>query len=76
MDNSHIRFLGHNFNCLDNHGHAAGTKVKVHVDFGNVILQDNEEDGMVGGVVSFILYKGNQSPDHTYGRMNTCLLTS
>jgi spermidine/putrescine transport system ATP-binding protein len=58
-DTSHVRFLGHNFKCRDNHGFAANTKVKVKVDFGDVILQDNEEDGMLGGVVSFILYKGN-----------------
>jgi spermidine/putrescine transport system ATP-binding protein len=58
-DSSHVRFLGHNFKCNDDHGFAAGTKVKVQVDFNNVILQDNEEDGMLGGVVSFILYKGN-----------------
>jgi spermidine/putrescine transport system ATP-binding protein len=58
-DTSHVRFLGHNFKCRDNHGFAVNTKVKVEVDFGDVILQDNEEDGMLGGVVSFILYKGN-----------------
>jgi spermidine/putrescine transport system ATP-binding protein len=59
VDNSHVRFLGYNFKCKDNHGLAAGTKVKVQVDFSDVVLQDNEEDGMLGGIVSFILYKGN-----------------
>ena len=33
--------------------------VKVEVDFDKVILQDNEEDGMLTGEVKFILYKGN-----------------
>ena len=33
--------------------------VKVNVEFSNVNLQDNQEDGMLSGVVSFILYKGN-----------------
>ena len=59
VDNSHVRFLGNIFKYNDNHGLAAETKVKVHVEFGHVILQDNEEDGMLGGVVRFILYKGN-----------------
>jgi spermidine/putrescine transport system ATP-binding protein len=29
------------------------------VEFANVLLHDNEEEGMLSGVVSFILYKGN-----------------
>ena len=33
--------------------------VKVNVEFSNVNLQDNQEDGKLSGVVSFILYKGN-----------------
>lgn len=37
----------------------AGATVKVEVDFDRVILQDNEEDGMLTGDVNFILYKGD-----------------
>ena len=36
-----------------------GATVKVEVDFDRVILQDNEEDGMLTGDVNFILYKGD-----------------
>jgi spermidine/putrescine transport system ATP-binding protein len=36
-----------------------GTEVKVKVDFRNIVLYDNEEEGMLRGVVSFILYKGD-----------------
>ena len=36
-----------------------GTKVKVQVDFKDIILQDNEEDGTLTGDVRFILYKGD-----------------
>ena len=37
----------------------SGQEVKVEVDFDKVVLQDNEEDGMLTGEVKFILYKGN-----------------
>jgi spermidine/putrescine transport system ATP-binding protein len=40
-------------------GFSAGTRVKVKVYFNDIILLDNEEDGMLGGIVNFILYKGN-----------------
>jgi spermidine/putrescine transport system ATP-binding protein len=59
IDKSHIRFLGNNFECKNTIPNASGSGVKVKVDFRNVILHDNEEDGMIKGVVSFILYKGN-----------------
>lgn len=59
IDNSHIRFLGNNFKCDDAQRFESGASVKVSVDFRNVILHDNEEDGMLSGSVSFILYKGD-----------------
>ncbi|MFZ4463703.1 MAG: ABC transporter ATP-binding protein [Bacteroidales bacterium] len=59
VDKTHIRFLGTSFECADTQGLASGTEVKVKVEFGHISLQDNEEDGMLSGVVSFILYKGN-----------------
>jgi len=59
VDKTHIRFLGTNFECGGIADLASGTAVKVKVEFGNVSLQDNQEDGMLSGVVSFILYKGN-----------------
>ena len=33
--------------------------MSVEVDFNQIILQDNEEDGALTGEVRFILYKGN-----------------
>jgi spermidine/putrescine transport system ATP-binding protein len=59
VDDSHVRFLGNNFQCEDARHYEIGSRVKVMVDFGSVNLHDNEEDGMLSGVVSFILYKGN-----------------
>ena len=32
---------------------------EVEIDFKDVILEDNEEDGRLTGEVKFILYKGN-----------------
>ncbi len=59
VDKLHVRFLGNTFKCDDAQNFTSDAKVKVLVDFRNVVLHDNEEDGMLSGVVSFILYKGN-----------------
>jgi spermidine/putrescine transport system ATP-binding protein len=59
VDKSHVRFLGQNFECTENREFKNGTPVKVEVQFQNIILQDNEEDGMLSGDVKFILYKAN-----------------
>jgi len=58
-DESHVEFLGCNFECKPQDGLSAGDKVNVEIDFKNVILEDNEEDGRLTGEVKFILYKGN-----------------
>jgi spermidine/putrescine transport system ATP-binding protein len=59
VDKSHVHFLGNTFKCNGTEQFENGSNVKIKVDFGNVLLHDNEEDGMLKGVVSFILYKGN-----------------
>jgi spermidine/putrescine transport system ATP-binding protein len=59
VDKTHVRFLDKTFECRDTQNLGTGTEVKVNIDFNKVILQDNQEDGMMSGVVSFILYKGN-----------------
>jgi spermidine/putrescine transport system ATP-binding protein len=58
-DDSHVRFLGYAFECNDSHGFESGTEVNIKIDFHNVVLHDNEEDGMLSGTVFFILYKGD-----------------
>lgn len=58
-DETHVEFLGCDFECLPVQGIEPGSDVTVEVDFGNIILQDNEEDGTLTGEVKFILYKGN-----------------
>ena len=62
VDETHVEFLGCEFECprMDMSDSSRDWKnVKVEVDFDKVILQDNEEDGMLTGEVKFILYKGN-----------------
>ncbi len=58
-DETHVEFLGCTFECQSVEGISAGDAVKVEVDFRKVLLEDNEEDGMLTGEVKFILYKGN-----------------
>ena len=59
IDETHVEFLDEKFECLPQNGLHAGDKVRVEVDFKNVNLMDNEEDGILSGDVNFILYKGN-----------------
>ena len=59
VDDNHVEFLGCSFECLPQSGLQSGDKVQVEIDFDNVILEDNEEDGRLTGEVKFILYKGN-----------------
>ncbi len=59
LDENHVEFLGCSFECLPQSQLASGDQVKVEIDFNNVILEDNEEDGKLTGEVKFILYKGN-----------------
>jgi spermidine/putrescine transport system ATP-binding protein len=58
-DESRVRFLWNTFKCDGAHGLENGTEVKVKVNFHDVLLHDNEEDGMLRGTVTFILYKGD-----------------
>ena len=59
VDETHVEFLGCKFECLPMKDIEEGATVQVQVDFDKVILQDNEEDGMLTGDVNFILYKGD-----------------
>ena len=59
IDGQHVEFLGYTFECAEVQGIEPGSDVQVEIDFQNVILEDNEEDGHLTGEVKFILYKGN-----------------
>lgn len=59
VDKTQVKFLGRTFKCNDAHKFQSGTRVNVTIDFRNVTLCDNEEDGDLCGVIAFILYKGD-----------------
>lgn len=59
LDATHVEFLGCSFECKEMSGVEPGTSVNVEVDFQQVILEDNGEDGRLTGEVKFILYKGD-----------------
>ena len=72
-DEGHVEFLDAVFEC-DAAGLEQGAEVKVEVDFDKVDLMDHSEEGVLGGQVHFILYKGNhyhltvlaQNGEHVY----------
>lgn len=59
VDETHVEFLGCLFECLPARGVRPGEEVRVEVEFADIALEDNEEDGRLTGEVKFILYKGN-----------------
>ena len=60
IDETHVSFLGCTFECAPTTGIEPGSAVTVEVDFGGIVLEDNDSDGHLTGMVKFILYKGNQ----------------
>ena len=58
-DPTHVHFLQADWECLPQTDVQAGDKVSVEVEFADVVLEDDEEDGIQTGDVHFILYKGN-----------------
>lgn len=59
IDATHVEFLGSTFECKETLDIEEGVPVQVQVNFEHVILEDDEEDGILTGEVKFILYKGN-----------------
>lgn len=59
VDATHVKFLDETFECQPHSGFADGEKVKVEVEFSKVDLIDHPEEGMLSGLVHFLLYKGD-----------------
>lgn len=62
VDDTHVEFLGCTFECLPVDRSDAlqdWEHVAVEVDFDQIILQDDQDDGTLTGEVKFILYKGD-----------------
>ena len=56
-DENTVEFCGGRFPCATTL--PAGTKVKVKIDFDDVIVYDDEEDGIISGEVTSSIYKGS-----------------
>lgn len=59
VDATHVKFLDETFECQPHSSFADGEKVKVEVEFSKVDLIDHPEEGMLSGLVHFLLYKGD-----------------
>ncbi len=59
VDPTHVKFLDETFECHPVEGFAEGERVKVEVEFSKVDLIDHPEEGMLSGLVHFLLYKGD-----------------
>jgi spermidine/putrescine transport system ATP-binding protein len=57
-DEGKVEILGAEFPC-DTTGYQTGDKVSATVDFKDVDLLDNRDEGVLDGEVHFILYKGD-----------------
>ena len=58
LDSTHVRFLGECFECSQME-YPQGSNVFASVPFDRVELLDHQEDGILGGEVHFIIYKGD-----------------
>ncbi|HHU42962.1 MAG: ATP-binding cassette domain-containing protein [Bacillota bacterium] len=56
-DENVVEISGGRFDCL--RSLPSGTKVKVQIDFDDVIIHDDEKEGIIGGTVVSSIYKGS-----------------
>lgn len=56
-DNNIVEICGGRFEC--NFDKPSGTKVKVKIGFDDIIILDDEADGIIGGTVVASIYKGS-----------------
>lgn len=59
VDATHVKFLDEVFECSEISGYEAGDKVKAQVAFSKIDLIDHPEEGMLSGLVHFLIYKGD-----------------
>ena len=57
VDSTHVKFLGETFECKAVTEYEAGAKVNVQVAFSKVDLIDHPEEGILSGLVHFLIYK-------------------
>ena len=59
VDSTHVKFLDETFECEAVTEYEAGAKVNVQVAFSKVYLIDHPEEGILSGLVHFLIYKGD-----------------
>lgn len=59
VDSTHVKFMDEIFECEEVTGYEAGAQVKVQVAFSKVDLIDHPEEGILSGLVHFLIYKGD-----------------
>ena len=59
VDSTHVSILGEEFEYAPVSGIDEGTEVEARVAFDRIDLLDHAEDGVTGGAVYMILYKGD-----------------
>ena len=59
VDSTHVKFLDETFECEAVTEYEAGAKVNVQVAFSKVDLIDHPEEGILSGLVHFLIYKGD-----------------
>ena len=59
VDSTHVKFLGETFECEAVTEYETGAKVNVQVAFSKVDLIDHPEEGILSGLVHFLIYKGD-----------------
>jgi spermidine/putrescine ABC transporter ATP-binding subunit len=59
VDSTHVSMLGETFECEEVESIEPGSDVKAKVDFGEIDLLDHADEGVTGGTVYMILYKGD-----------------
>jgi spermidine/putrescine transport system ATP-binding protein len=58
-DKTQMKLFGENFVCIEAEAYETGAEVQVQVSFSDILLKDNEEEGILQGSVKYILYKGD-----------------
>ncbi len=59
VDSTHVKFMDETFECEEITGYEAGAQIKVQVAFSKVDLIDHPEEGILSGLVHFLIYKGD-----------------
>lgn len=59
VDKTQVRLFGTNTACSNVGTHDTGAEVRIEVAFQDIVLNDNEDEGVLQGSVKHILYKGD-----------------